>query len=187
MRRLVAVTLAFGTAAGSLAQAPSPQSGTGRAALAALAPFDGMWRGPATLSQPGGAVRTLIQTERVGPALGGDIRVIEGHSYAPDGSEGGFNAFAIVSAAADGRLEFRSYAQGRAGTFPMTVAPGRFEWSMPAGPGAKVRYVATVSGGTWHEDGWYERDGRQVAKVFEMNLTRVGDTSWPAGGAVPSR
>ncbi|SFR96107.1 hypothetical protein [Sphingomonas jatrophae] len=178
MRTMMVLALLV-AGAGATAQVP-----TSGAAADALAPFDGEWRGPATLTMPGGTTRTLIQTERVGPALGGDVRLIEGHSYNPDGSEGGFNALAVISAGADGAYEFRSYAKGRAGTFPLKVTPGGFEWAMPAGPDAVVRYTAAVTGGRWHEEGWYERGGKRLARVFDMTLNRVGDSAWPAGRAV---
>lgn len=179
---MLAVATSGATSVAAFAQAPAAAP-----TLAALAPFEGTWRGPATVSLPDGGKRELIQTERFGPALGGAIRVVEGHGYTPDGQEGGFAAFGIISAAAGGGFEFRAYAQGRGGTFPVTVTPGEFEWVMPAGPGGGVRYTARVADGRWHEEGWYERDGRKFAKVFDMMLTRVGATDWPAGSPVPPR
>jgi hypothetical protein len=171
----------------ALAAAPMQAAPAPVAPASALAPFDGVWRGPATLTGRDGVKRALIHTERFGPALGGAIRVVEGKAYNPDGSDANFNAFGVMSATDGGAWEFRTYAQGHGGTFPLTVTPGGFSWGMPAGPGAVVRYTAKVSGGTWHEEGWYERDGKPLAKVFEMNLTRVGDTDWPAGHPVTAR
>ena len=48
-------------------------------AMRAFAMLDGVWRGPAMTLLPDGRWRTIVQTERIGPFLGGSIRVIEGN------------------------------------------------------------------------------------------------------------
>ena len=176
MSKWVLVCLVFAVCpSGLLAQRTAAPSH----AIDKLASFDGVWRGKATLTGPGGKVRTIIQTERVGTSLGGELRIIEGRSYSEDGADAGLNAVGIVSQTESGGFEFRAYAQGHAGTFPMTISAGRFEWSMPAGPDSTIRYMATSADGKWHEEGWYERGGVRLAKVFEMNLQRLGATDWP--------
>ncbi|HZV83574.1 MAG TPA: DUF1579 domain-containing protein [Brevundimonas sp.] len=169
------------------AHAQMPVSPTGspaqRAALDRLAFMDGEWRGTATIQGPGGPT-VLTQTERVGPMLGGSIRVIEGRGYAADGSTQ-FNAMAIISW--DARAErygFRSYAQGFSGDYPFEVTDDGFRWETPAGPGAKIQYVAVVKNGTWHEVGTYVAEGQSPRPIIEMRLTRVGESGWPAAGAV---
>ncbi|MEO1028393.1 MAG: hypothetical protein AAFX02_04975, partial [Pseudomonadota bacterium] len=126
----------------------------------------------------------LIQTERVGPMLGGDVVVIEGAGYASDG-EMMFNAFAIVSRGSgqDG-WEIRSYAQGRSGTFPFQPTETGYIWSTPAGPNAEMRYTATFEGDTWNQVGEYVSADRPPVQTFQMTLTRRDETSWPAAGAV---
>lgn len=163
------------------------QSPTGtpeqRAALDRLAFLDGEWRGTATINGPQSR-QTLTQTERVGPMLGGSIRVIEGRGYAADGSTA-FNAMAIVSWDAQrGAYGFRSYAQGYQGDYPFEVTEDGFRWQTPAGPGATIQYVATVRDGRWREVGSYVREGQPPMPYIELDLRRVGDTDWPAGGAV---
>jgi hypothetical protein len=163
------------------------QSPTGtpeqRAALDRLAFLDGEWRGTATINSPQGR-QTLTQTERVGPMLGGSIRVIEGRGYAADGSTA-FNAVAIVSWDAQrGAYGFRSYAQGYQGDYPFEVTEDGFRWQTPAGPGATIQYVATIRDGRWHEVGSYVREGQPPLPYIELDLRRVGDSDWPAGGAV---
>jgi hypothetical protein len=154
-----------------------------RAALDRLSFLDGEWRGTATINSPQGR-QTLTQTERVGPMLGGSIRVIEGRGYTADGSTA-FNAMAIVSWDAQrGAYGFRSYAQGYQGDYPFELTDTGFRWQVPAGPGAAIQYVATVEGNRWHEVGSYVRDGQPPMPYFEMTLTRIGDTGWPAEGAV---
>jgi hypothetical protein len=80
-----------------------------------------------------------------------------------------------------------SYAQGHAGDFPMTITATGYVWEVPAGPGAIIRYTATIGRGAWREVGYRIAGSAPPVQVFEMNLTRVGDTDWPGGGAVPMR
>jgi hypothetical protein len=56
------------------------------AAAAALAMLDGVWRGPATVSEADGRRIGFVQTERIGAFLGGSIKVIEGRGYGDDGA-----------------------------------------------------------------------------------------------------
>ena len=151
-----------------------------------LAAFDGLWRGPATITQADGSVVTITQTERVGAMLGDTVKVIEGRGHASDGSSP-FNALAVVSFAPQtGKYAFHSYAQGYAGDFPLDVRPGGFTWSIPAGP-VTLRYTATVKDGVWTEIGERLVEGQPPVRVFEMTLRRIGDSDWPAAGAVPAR
>jgi hypothetical protein len=55
------------------------------------------------------------------------------------------------------------------------------------GPGATLRYHATVKEGAWHETGERIVEGQAPVKMFEMRLTRLGDSPWPSGEAVPAR
>ncbi|HST92091.1 MAG TPA: DUF1579 domain-containing protein [Brevundimonas sp.] len=169
------------------AQAQMPVSPTGstgqRAALDRLAFMDGEWRGQATIQGPGGET-VLTQTERVGPMLGGSIRIVEGRGYAADGSTQ-FNAMGVISW--DDRAQrygFRSYAQGFSGDYPFEVTDDGFQWETPAGPNARIQYVAVIRDGTWHEVGTYVTEGQPPRPFIEMRLTRVGDSAWPAAGAV---
>jgi hypothetical protein len=121
----------------------------------------------------------------MGPMLGGDVVVIEGRGYNPDGSTG-FNAFGVVSydPRAD-KYELRSYAQGQAGTFELHLTPTGYVWEIPAGPDAMLRFTATIQGDRWREVGEYVAAGRPPMPTFEMNLRRVGDTDWPLGTPIP--
>ncbi len=152
-------------------------------ALARLNVFDGTWRGPASIVSPSGQTIKLIQTERVGPMLGGTLRVIEGRGHRDDGSVA-FNALAIISFdPQNGKFNFRSYAQGHEGDFPMEAKEGEFAWTIQAGPAA-IRYSASVKDGVWTEIGERVLPGQPPATIFEMRLQRVGNTDWPAAGAL---
>ncbi len=154
-----------------------------RQALDRLAALDGLWRGSATITTADGRQVTLTQTERVGPLLGGALRLIEGRGYLPDGSSP-FNAFAVVSySPRTGGYSLRSHAQGHSGDFPFEVTADGFSWSVPAGP-ATIRYTAIVKDGTWSETGERIVADQPPSRIYEMKLQRIGDTDWPAGGAV---
>lgn len=180
---LAAVLLAAPVAAQAQMSASPNGSEAQRAAIDRLDMLDGEWRGEATIHGPHGTM-TLTQTERVGSMLGGSIKVIEGRGYAADGTTQ-FNAMATVSwDARAGRYGFRSYAQGHSGDYAFEVTDDGFRWETPAGPGAKIEYVAVVRDGTWHEVGTWVAEGQPRRPMIEMRLTRIGDTDWPAGGAV---
>ncbi len=183
--RLALVAVLLIMPASAYAQMPASPNGSEaqRAAIDRLAFLDGEWRGEATVHSPTGTL-TLTQTERVGSMLGGSIKVIEGRGYAADGSTQ-FNAMATVSwDARAGRYGFRSYAQGYSGDYAFEVTDDGFRWETPAGPNAKIQYVAVVRDGTWHEVGTYVAEGQPPRQMIETRLRRIGDTSWPAGGAV---
>lgn len=170
------------------AQVPAQPAGSEaqRAAMGALDFLDGEWRGEAVITTPGGRM-TLTQTERVGSLLGGSIKVIEGRGYAADGSTQ-FNAMAVLSwDERAGRYGFRSWANGHTGEYPFERTEDGFRWEIPAGPNAKVQYVAVVRDGTWHEVGDYVAEGQPPRRIIEMRLTRLGDADWPAGDAVAPR
>ena len=156
-------------------------------AMKALASMDGVWRGTATALQPDGSRLSFVQTERIGTVLGGSIRVIEGRGYADDGSLR-FNAFGVVSYdVARKAYSIHSHAQGRRGDFAFTPTSEGYTWEVPAGPGAAIRYSATIRDGELHEIGERIVAGREPQRWFEMRLKRLGDTDWPAAGAVPPR
>jgi hypothetical protein len=186
---LGAAACGHSTASPSAAQPPPPVQPTASLApaMAKLGFMRGVWRGPATGMTETGEPYTVTQTERMGPMLGGDIIVLEGRGFNPDGTTG-FNAFAVVSWNPDTqKYELRSYAQGRSGTFDLELTADGYVWTIPAGPGAIVRFTATVTKDTWREVGEFIAGSNPPVKTFEMNLTRVGDTDWPLGTPVAAK
>lgn len=144
----------------------------------------GEWRGTATGTGRDGKPFTLTQTERVGPMLNGDITVIEGRGYDAAGKLV-FNAFAVVSPKRGAEnWEIRSYTRGYAGTYPFEPSENGYRWTVPAGPNAVVRYTASFEGNRWHQTGERIVEGGKPQQIFEMTLKRIGDTAWPAAGAV---
>ena len=192
LHKLLALSLACALAAAASHAAsprfdPAAAQHAQREALAPLARFDGRWRGPAWILMPGGTRMDMVQTERVGPFLDGAVRVIEGRGHDARGQVV-FNAFGTIAFdPARGRHTLHSHAMGHVGAFPLTVTPDGFRWEMPAGPGTTIRYTARVADGRWTETGERITDGAPPVQIFSMVLERIGDTDWPAAGAVAPR
>lgn len=154
-----------------------------REAMLRLAFLDGVWRGAAWTILPSGEKHTITQAERIGSFLDGSVKVIEGRGYEPDGRVT-FNAFGAISYNPATRVyTMRSYAQGQVGDFALTPSADGYVWEIPAGP-MTIRYTAVIKDGAWREVGDRIMPGKEPVRFFEMNLKRVGDTTWPAGGAV---
>jgi hypothetical protein len=155
-----------------------------QAAMKKLSWMFGAWRGPGSGVTRAGPYQ-VVQTERIGPMLDGTLVVIEGKGYRPDGSIG-FNAFAVISYDPQTkRYMMRSYALGHYSDFELTLTDKGYNWEIPAGPGAVIRYTMTLKDGTWNEVGDYVASGQPPRRIFEMNLQRVGDTGWPLAGSIP--
>jgi hypothetical protein len=155
-----------------------------RDAMAPLAYMDGVWRGTAWTMRGPSDKHTVTHTERVGPFLGGTVKVIEGRSYEADGRVG-FNAFGTISYDPGKRsYTMHSYALGGVGDFELAITPNGYAWTLPAGPNTSIHYVATIKDGSWVEVGDLVAAGKEPVRIFEMRLKRVGDTDWPAAGAV---
>ena len=187
MKPLAAALLAWSVIA--IAQErPSPAAllAAQREAMATFAFMDGVWRGPASTLLPSGEKHSITQTERIGSLLGGTVKVIEGRGYDPDGTTT-FNALGIISYnVASKSYSMRSYALGLSGDFPVQRTSDGFTWEIAAGP-TTIRYNAVVKDGTWTEVGDRIAPGKDPLRFFEMRLTRVGDSEWPAAGAIPPK
>jgi hypothetical protein len=157
-----------------------------RAAMAKFDRFDGAWRGEAVTQTATGEHR-VTQTERFGSFLDGSLKLVEGHGFNADGSTG-FHAFGVIAwNAASATYEFRSHAQGLAGSFPITPTADGYVWSIPAGP-ATIRYTASIGAdGVWTEVGDRIVPGQPDQRFFRMVLRRIGNTDWPEAGAIGPR
>ena len=180
---IVGVTL---TALGQGRPDPATIIAAQREAMQRLAPMDGVWRGPAWTILPSGEKHTVTQTERIGPFLDGSVKVIEGRGYDTNGKVT-FNAFGTISYNPATRVyTLHSYAQGNVGDFVLTPASDGYVWEIPAGP-MTIRYTAVIKDGAWREVGDRIMPGKEPVRFFEMNLKRVGETNWPAAGAISPR
>jgi len=185
---LALLALSFTTALPAAAQQMSEDQRLAeqRAAMAKFATMDGVWRGDAIVTLPDGTVRKITQTERIGPFLGGSVKVIEGRGYDETGAAR-FDAFGTIwYDPSTQAYTFHSYAQSYAGDFPFKPTADGYVWTIPAGP-ASIRYTATIKDQTFREIGERIVPGADPVKVFESNLRRIGDSRWPENGSVPPR
>lgn len=174
------------TAIAQVRQNPATLIAAQRDAMAVFAAMDGVWRGPAWTILPSGEKHSITQTERIGPFLDGSVKVIEGRGYDTDGKVT-FNAFGTISFdPATRAYTLHSYAMGNVGDFVITPTPDGYKWEIPAGP-MTIRYTAVIKDGTLREVGDQIRPGKEPVRFFEMTLKRVGDTNWPAEGAISSK
>jgi hypothetical protein len=72
---------------------------------------------------------------------------------------------------------------GNVDDFVHAPATDGFVWEIPAGP-MIIRYTAVIKDGAWREVGDRIVPGKDPVRFFEMNLRCVGDTDWPAAGAI---
>ncbi len=185
---LISATFAMVAVAPVDAQVPEIETriAAQRQALNRLSFLDGVWRGSAWTMTAKGR-HQLVQTERIGSFLNGSVKVIEGRGYEPNGAVS-FNALGVISYNPDTRAyAIQSWAMGRSGSFPLKVTENGYVWETPAGPGAIIRYTATIDGKRFKEVGERIASGGAPMKILEMNLERVGKTTWPAADAVPMR
>jgi hypothetical protein len=186
---LTFLTLGAGAALPVLAQGrPDPATllAAQKEAMKVFAAMDGVWRGPAWTILPSGEKHTITQTERIGPFLDGSVKVIEGRGYDADGRVT-FNAFGTISySPATKTYTLHSHAMGNVGDFTIKPTQDGYTWEIPAGP-MTIRYAAVIKDGTLKEVGDRLAPGADPVRFFEMTLTRIGDTTWPAGGAVPQK
>lgn len=185
MTRIVLLVVLMSALVAGAQERPDPAAliAAQKEAMAPLAYMDGVWRGPAwTILQSGGK-HNITQTERIGPFLDGSVKVIEGRGYDANGKVT-FNAFGTISYNPSKKTyTLHSYAQGMVGDFVITPQADGYVWEIPAGP-MTIRYTATIKDGTWREVGDRIVPGKAPIRFFEMNLKRVGDTDWPAAGAI---
>ncbi|GLQ21510.1 hypothetical protein ACFFUB_10225 [Algimonas porphyrae] len=186
---LVAATFALFAATGMASAQTTPIGAPPPTSEADAHPFEflfGEWVGTAGGRTAAGPYE-VTQTERVGPMLNGDIVVVNGTGYDDEGVAK-FQALGIISKTPDGAgWHMKSWSGGRQGTFPIELDGTTYKWSLPAGPGAVMSYVATVKGDQWESIGTYNRDGMDPVETFRMTLKRTGDTGWPAASPVPTR
>jgi hypothetical protein len=181
-----ALLMVFGVSLAASAQersSPAALIAAQRDAMAPLAYMDGVWRGPAWTVLPSGEKHSITQTERIGPFLDGSVKVIEGRGYDADG-KASFNALGIISVDPTKKIyTLHSHAMGYVGDFTLTLTPDGYTWDIPAGP-MTIHYAAVIKDGAWHELGDRIVSGKDPIRFFEMTLKRVGDTDWPAAGAI---
>jgi hypothetical protein len=162
---------------------PGPNIAAQKAAMQPLSILDGTWRGKGRVMMGEGKWVDFTQTERIGNMLGGTVKVIEGRGFDAEGKVS-FEAFALLGYDARKKAySFRSFARGEVGDFPFTATDSGFVWEVKV-PNMTMRYTTVVKDGRWHEVGERIVEGKPPVKFIELDLQRIGDTDWPAAGAV---
>jgi len=183
---ILSASIASAILAPALAQSrpdPAALMAAQKQAIAPLAFMDGEWRGTASTTLPDGSKHSITQTERIAPFLEGSVKVIEGRGHEADGRIS-FNALGIVYFDSSRQaLRFQAHAMGQSGDYSFKPTADGYVWEIPAGP-MTIRYTATIHGDHWHEVGDRVIPGAPEQRFFEMNLKRMGDSNWPAAGAV---
>lgn len=143
--------------------------------LDALAFLTGHWEGEGWIQQRSPAVEKFRSSEVVEFKAGGKVLSITGKHLSAATGEVVHDAFAIISAAADGSsYRFMSFlATGPSGEFAGRLENGAFIWEMDVPKGAKIRYTIRVVDNEWRETGQYSADGAQWREIFGMTLKRV--------------
>lgn len=156
------------------------QEPTGARSTDALAYLDGTWTGPAWVIAPDGQRYDMTQTEIICPAVGGQVRLMEGLSEA--GGRRLHHAMTIFEGHPGGTITMRAYTPGRVGQYPFQTTANGFEWLIDAGL-QEYRYRSVIAGSTWHEVGEVrtKTDGHWN-QMFEMTLERQPDDQ-PSIGA----
>lgn len=166
MRLALALAGAFAWST-ALAQEAPPRS------TARFAYLDGQWVGPAWVIAPDGKRYDMIQTETVCPALGGEIRLMEGRGTIAGRQV--FHAVTIIEGRRDGSVAMRSYTPGRTGDYRIEPVEGGFRWTIDAGE-QEYRYDAQIKDDLWVETGEVRRKGSEAwTPMFRMDLTRQKD------------
>ena len=148
--------------------------------MAKLAIMDGVWRGTGLVASLPGGKHEVVQTERIGPFLGGTVKVIEGPLLYRPTAPSGFNALGIISynpangptgCTAMRRAWRRLPDEGDATAMSGRSPPG------PARPSANARRSPTAPGARSASG---SPGAAPPMQMFEMNLKRVGDTKLAA-------
>lgn len=150
-----------------------------REKMKALEFLVGEWEGEAWVQMGPGPREIVLQQERVGWEVDGEVLLIRGRGVQVDADTGkervGHLALAAVAWDADRRAYVMwSYARGRGtGQREMEVRDGGFEWVQSV-PGGEARYTMHLDEeGRWVEAGEFSRDdGGTWYPFLGMTLTR---------------
>ncbi len=170
---LAGALAAAGTAAAQ--DYPSPKAEV-KAAIEKLAWLQGTWEGEGWHYTHAGKRETYNIKEQIVSKLDGIILAVEGRGWSVD-AEGNeievHHAVAVMSYDPFAK-DYRIHAFTRDGFQTATtpeVGEMSYRWTVPAGPGAEMRYHARIEDGEWVESG--ERcAGDKCTPAMEMRLRK---------------
>lgn len=157
------------------AQAPNPaaQIARARTALAPVMQLVGKWEGDARVVEGPGEPLLVRQSEDIITGASGTIIFIRGTGRDPRTNAINFEAAATLWFDPEaGRLRMRTHRDGRSVEPELEVKQDTLVWGFSV-PGGRVRYVIALTDSTWHEVGYYERQGAAPVRTIEMRLRRT--------------
>lgn len=158
------------------AQAPDPAAlaRRSREALAPIQRIAGQWEGEARAWEGPGEPIVVRQHEDVVLGARGTVIQIRGTGRDPATSSIVFEAAATLwfDPQAD-RVRMRTHRDGNSVEPEIEIRPDTIVWGFPVA-GGRVRYVIALTDSTWHELGYYEREGARPVRTIEMHLRRSG-------------
>jgi hypothetical protein len=158
------------------AQAPNPEAliRRSREALAPIQRIVGQWEGTARAWEGPGDPITVRQHEDVVFGARGTIVQIRGTGRDPSSAAIVFEAAATIWFDPQaGRVRMRTHRDGNSVEPDIELRPDTVVWGFPV-PGGRVRYVIALSDSSWHEVGFFEREGARPVRTIEMHLRRSG-------------
>lgn len=162
--------------------------GAKRAAMTKLLLYDGVYTGTWT-SFPLGGGRSLGGTtvHRVGPFLGGTVKLMEGRNYLVDGAMV-FNGMMILSFdARTGKYPLRIYANDRVIDTEAVMNSGGYYFDVPTPAQSSFRRINIfVTARQWNERVDFHDGNKPAVKEAELILNRVGESDWPLGRPNPT-
>lgn len=176
---LAATPLEAQTAADAARVAPA--LATQREEMSKLANYDGVFAGKWQVFKPDGSVaENGHAVHRIGPFLGGTIKMIEGRFYS-DPSAPAFRGMIVLTYnIAQKAWKFNVFGMGGSFEVMPTLNENGYSFNVPGGsPENFKRIVITVTPTSWAEQIYLHRAGEEPFKLFDMHLDRVGPSDWP--------
>lgn len=177
--RLFVTALLIGLSGGAGAQQPARDLAAQAAAMRELAFLQGRWLGQGWRNLPSGERVQSTQSIFVEPRASGLALIVEGISLrqpAPETKPSTASLAVVTYDERARRYRFRSFGFGEIiEAEGELIAPGKFQWTVPAGP-AMLRFVVDGSGGTWQETGLRSGDGgKSWTPLYALTAHRTGD------------
>jgi hypothetical protein len=136
----------------------------------------GFWAGSGWIIDSTGVRRDFRQTEWVRYQVDQTVISVEGEGRDPAVLRRVVDSALAVINFNDTTSTYRweAFSQGHVTTSTPVVGANSFQWTLPAGPSATIRYSLTFTTNTWHEIGEITTDGGTTwHQNFQMDLVRI--------------
>ena len=195
MRQALALTL-FAAGVPLAAQSPGRPDPTGggavaqeqatmaaeRAAMAKLVNYDGSYRGRWKILRPEfapGRATSGTTEHRVGTALDGTVKVMEGRNLSDMGALSFHGMIVMHYDVPSRQYRLTVFANGRTFETPAVMTPTGYYFEEHNGPTSVRRINIVVTPGAWSEYVEAFNGDTPPVRIFEMTLPRAGPANWP--------